>query len=519
MNDIVWTKGADALDFPERFRKVFGRPPRVLHIGNVANYAFINARIQKGAGVEVECLDPNFYHIMASPEWVEATIRGDHGDDFAPKWSKVDLGAYRRPDWFIQGDEDLAFAVLKARRAGDGAEARRLARLLDLHRRAVTQDIVAPKGLVEILRESQHPLARFTRKALKRFIYRERAAIPPPSPALPAPDYDSFATPPPDEVKHYIVRAPLYRGVLEAYDIVHGYTVQGVYPAAAGLPNFVSYELGTIRGLPFEDSPMGRLTKWAYLMSPEVFVTNIDCLPAAARMGLDMGHVHKALHAFDVDAAIAFARDWSETPDDGETPVFYAPARQHWKEGNDSILKGNDVAIRGAALLKAKGYRFQLVLGEWGSEVHLTKALIAELGLGDRIGWTRPLPRSDLWPTYMRARAIVDQFRSPAFGGVSLEAMALGRRLITAYDHDHGKAFFSGPPPIFNCRTPEAVADAMAACLADPLDSAGRGRAAQEWMAREHSVARQLREQYEVYEILLSRLDHDGRRWVAPAPA
>ena len=45
----------------------------------------------------------------------------------------------------------------------------------------------------------------------------------------------------------------------------------------------------------------------------------------------------------------------------------------------------------------------------------------------------------------------------------------------------------------------------------DPMDEAGLGRAAQDWMRREHGVARQLREQFSAYEALLSRLCYPGR--------
>lgn len=508
----IWTIGADAIDLPQRFERRFGRRLRVLHIGNIANYAFVNARIQRRAGVDADCIDPNFFHIMASPEWLEAPIEGDHGDDFAPKWSRVKLGGYKRPEWFVQGDEELSFRYLAARQRGHDGEARRLLRQIAAHARAYARDVPLPDGLTAALLTSRHPFAMRLRSGVKALLRRrgkgdallssgDSAAIAP-----------SFAIPPPVEVQDYIARSALWRDTLSWYDIIQGYTVQSVYPAAAQLPNFLSYELGTIRGLPFEESAMGRLTRWVYLMSPEVFLTNSDCMPAAERLGLDMAHVHKALHAFDVDDAIAFARSWRGTEQQGP-PMFYAPARQHWKHGNESILKGNDIAIRAIALLKARGHDFRLVLGEWGEEVDLSKQLILELGVADRVVWMRPLPRHKLWPTYLRARAVIDQFRSPAFGGVSLETLALGKRLITSYDHDVGSVFFSEPPPILNCRTPEQIADAMEACLLDPLDEGGLGAAAQHWMQREHGTDRQLHDQFQAYEALLSRLSYTGGRW------
>jgi glycosyltransferase involved in cell wall biosynthesis len=507
-----WQPGTDAIEFPERFRRAFGRAPRILHIGNVANYAYLNTKLQRQFGIEAYCIDPNFYHIMAAPEWLEAAISGDHGNDFAPHWSRVDLGGYRRPAWFAQGNEKLVFKYIDDEASGRPTAARKLLRQLEIQRRLDCNDTPLSDDVFQRLVSSENRILRTGRQLLKR-ILRGRSEPASQTPVGTELTSESFEVIPPFEVMAYAANAVNFRPALERFDVIQGYTTQGIYPAVAGVPNFTSYELGTIRGLPFEDSAMGRLTRWVYLMSPEVFITNIDCLEAASRLGLSPERVNKALHAFDLDEAVAFSRAWAGQPSTSSVPEFYAPARQHWKEGNDSILKGNDVAIRGAALLKERGYRFKLILGEWGSEVDLSRQLIQELNVSDCITWCKPLPRKRLWPTYMRATAVVDQFRSPAFGGVSLESMALGRRLITGYDHRFGREYFSEPPPILNCRTSEAVADAMEQCILDPVDNAGLGKQAQTWMLREHSVARQMRDQFAVYERLLSKLRYEGR-WV-----
>ena len=43
-------------------------PLRVLHIGNVANNAYLNAKLLASAGVESDVLSYAHYHIMGSPE-------------------------------------------------------------------------------------------------------------------------------------------------------------------------------------------------------------------------------------------------------------------------------------------------------------------------------------------------------------------------------------------------------------------------------------------------------------------
>jgi hypothetical protein len=61
-----------------------GRKPRVLHMCNVANYAYANARLMRQHGVEADVVDPDFYHIMATPEWYDAIVVGDYGNEFFP---------------------------------------------------------------------------------------------------------------------------------------------------------------------------------------------------------------------------------------------------------------------------------------------------------------------------------------------------------------------------------------------------------------------------------------------------
>ena len=97
---------------------------------------------------------------------------------------------------------------------------------------------------------------------------------------------------------------------------------------------------------------------------------------------------------------------------------------------------------------------------------------------------------------------MIDQFRAQALGGVALDSMALGRRLITAYNTGMGSRFFETPPPLYNAKTEAEASAAMIRVLEDPQDRAGDGKRLQEWFDREHGVARQLAPQYRFYEAL-----------------
>jgi glycosyltransferase involved in cell wall biosynthesis len=464
--------------------------------GNVANYAYVTAKLLRRAGCECDVADPDFYHVVSAPEWYEARVSGDPGDQFLPKWSQLKVdGGYQRPRWFAQGPSIYTFKYLDAVHSGRAAEADRLWRLMAFYRRAVAKDL--PWGVQHML-NGENLALKAGRKIGRALLGRLRQA-PTASDAV-----ADFPADMPAGVEPYWRQRHLYQATLRHYDIVQGYTTAGLYPAVCGSAAFTAYELGTLRGLPFEDSDIGRLTAWVYRTAPAVFVTNIDCIESAQRLGLAPSRVHPILHGYDTDGAAAFARDHAR-PVDRDPPLILAPARHHWKEGNLSWLKGNDVLIRAAGKLARQGRVFKLLFMNWGQEVDLSKQLIEAEGLSGHVEWSPPMARLNLWDVYMRAVCVADQFQAPAFGGVALDTLALGRRLVSRYDAKAGAAYFGSEPAMLNCASDEEVASALARCLDDPDDTAGIGARAQAWMLKEHGVERQLREQFVVYEALLDR--------------
>ncbi len=468
------TPQGDAPDWPARFRAAHGRAPRILHIGNIANYAWVNAMLMRRHGVEAVVLDPDFQHFASAPEWIEATIEGGLGDHFAPAWHRMRIAGFVRPEWFLNGPSALVMPELLAREGGQPARRALLRGLSALHRRAMASRAGA-------LRRAAAGAARIGGGVLRRLARRGAAAG-----GGGAAGGDGRAA-----------------SALARFDVVIGYALGAEIARQAGHPRFVALELGTLRGLPFEDSATGRTCAALYRAAPEVFVTNLDCIDATQRLGIPQARITAMPHPFDLDRALARAA--ADAPAAGGDPVLLCPARQHWKRGNASWLKGNDVLIRGAALAATRGAHFRLTMVEWGEEVADSRALIEGLGLGDRVRWIPPAPRATLWPMILRATAVLDQFAAPAIGGVGIETLALGRRLVTRLDPADPAPFFATQPPVLHAATAEQVAARIAQVLADPEDLAGLGARGQDWMRAEHGVARQLALQFAACERLVAR--------------
>lgn len=495
------------LDWPARFAAEHGRAPRILHVGNVVNNAYINSRIQRQRGVEAYVLDPDLYHIMASPEWLEVEIDGDYGHDFYPDWSKTSAAGYQRPEWFAQGPILLSVAYLTALLQGRRRAASQLRDRIDAFRRVNVprQDISGappppePRGL----RGTLLAWGQRRRTKLQRKLRKKLPQIFPEPPERLVPEGGDTV---PELARFYRNSYWELRDLYEQFDIIQGYTVSAASALAVDMERVVACEIGTLRGLPFEDTPTGHLTRWVYQTAPACIITNTDCVEAADRLGIAPETRALALHPYDVDRAVAFSQSPEPSPHAGDTPYFFAPARHHWKEGSLSFLKGNDVLIRAAGRLKRMGYAFRLIFVEWGQEVALSKALIRSEGLEAEVTWIPPQSTLKIWRLYCGAVAVADQFRARALGAVGLETMSLGRRLITSYTAEMSSGFFDTPPPLYAARTEEETADAMQRVLDDPQDLAGDGAKNQRWFVAQHGIERQLTPQFQIYDRLTRKL-------------
>ena len=108
-----------------------GRPLRILHIGNIANNAYVNAKIMRRYDIEADVLVLDYYHIMGCPEWEEGVIEKLEGTQLDPDWHLTKVGNFQRPEWFLQGPVSLCAAYLNAKAGGREGEARWRHKLVD----------------------------------------------------------------------------------------------------------------------------------------------------------------------------------------------------------------------------------------------------------------------------------------------------------------------------------------------------------------------------------------------------
>ena len=360
---------SSGLEWYGRWRKQQGRALRVLHLGNIANNAFNNASIQRRHGIDAYVIAYENYHIMACPEWEEATFDGDVGDPFFPDWTKVDLGGYQRPKWFASGPLDLCCAMISAELTGRAELADQMRRSLDRARQIVTSETLASRA-VHFAQKTNRRIRRspaIARDLAFDLVRRLRGVDPGTARLVAIWQKASTPTSPPTarDFARYRSRLPPLARLLEEFDIIQAYSIDGAWPLLACCP-YIAYEHGTLRAIPFQDDMTGRLAATVYHGASHVFVTNIDCVAAAIKLGIPLNRITPLPHAFDDDRVVDFGKANRHVKPPSDCVSFFHPTRQDWREADPSLVKGNDRLIRAFATVSREHPHSRLTMIAWG---------------------------------------------------------------------------------------------------------------------------------------------------------
>jgi glycosyltransferase involved in cell wall biosynthesis len=432
---------------------------RVLHLGNVANNAYINAKLQRRAGVAADALVDD-WHILSQPEWEDAPLEGAF-KPFARLTEPAAEAGWHRPDW-----------VLSLR--GWDPEFRQQPWLSERVRTA----FAFPRILRQYrrLRREYGELADFqgtgplrVTDVLRAWVWARRLE-------------QSFGS---------------LRRLFGRYDIVQAYSTDPILPLLTEVASYVAFEHGTMREIPFQDTWDGRLLALAYSHAAKVVITNPDVVAQARQLGLD-NYVFIP-HPIDEKKYTPGPSELgAQLEAEGADFILLSPSRHDWH------IKGTDRLLRGfAEFVRVERPNSLLLLNEWGLEIDRSKTLIRELGLDSNVRWLPPLPKLRLIDAYRAADVVLDQFLIGTFGAVAPEAMSCGRPVVMAFDAAHHEWCFPVLPPVINARTPEQIHEALARLARDPEERGRIGRMGRAWIEEHHSSSVVLEKQFAVYENVL----------------
>lgn len=518
---------------------------KILHIGNIANNAYQNAKILNSHGYDNVVLSYDYYHIMGCPEWDDAKIEGEIKNQNFPQWHKVNLHGFERPDWFVAGPLKYCVKYIEARCNHRNVVAWiwkglvRTARevLADRASNEMTASIVVLACLKEIkeciqtcvtllkwgigifrraikkmmcisLGEKRYIVfrdkikswiwgGRKTKKdkyaemilSIKEKTIREFEELFPDRPC-------TFK----DEIESHIQVALAMKPILKHFDVIIAYATCPIYMYLAGVENYVAYEHGTIRDIPYEDSDLGRLTLLSYAKAKAVYCTNIDCYDSAKYITRKTGTpIVCGLHGIDIDSLIdkiAIAkkeRHHIEAMENCSRPLFFCPSRHSWDSKRNSYMKGEDKFLQAASRIARQGYEFTILLVEWGDKTDDIKKIIsADEYLCKYIRWIQPVAKNVLYYIYSESDAVVDQFVYKAYGAITFEVLAAGKPVLisTGAEEALEKRFFGEAVPHYVCDEADEIYEAMVEVITKTDKYIQYSENGQAWIKEHHSKDR-----------------------------
>jgi hypothetical protein len=519
------------------------RPLRVLHIGNIANYAYNIARVLQTDDIVSDAISWDYYHINARPIWEDGDFdSADTGDQYFPRLPGAFEAKFDEPEWYFHGPRRLACHALIARNEGRHALSQVLRRLNERYMRRIADPVVRESQgfkdrtrAAEIIAEdlnggfgaaqwpghlenwlASKPHTARLRKFAAALNARAKVNAAPPSVSSPVDAFEGLverevasyrALWPDREIDPMLVRqfgndVVLMARLMAHYDVIIGYAIDGIWPLIAGR-KYLAYEFGTIRNLPFEDGIMGKLASIVYRNCSEIIVTNCDNEVPAKRLARPYRFLP---HVINENWMVESASDLRAVlvSRHGGNFFIYHPSRQHWDETrNTNWDKGNDKLLRAfAGLVHNHGVDARCIAVNWGTTLAESKSLVKELGVADKMIWIEPQPHRRMMRYVAAADVIVDQFTIPTFGGIPPKAFHASRPVVTCFDPALHQWCFEEMPPLLPACEPAGIEAALLKLARNPAYARELGAKGNQWYQRENSNAR--------IRTILSRIVHDA---------
>lgn len=123
--------------------------------------------------------------------------------------------------------------------------------------------------------------------------------------------------------------------------------------------------------------------------------------------------------------------------------------------------KGTDVLVKGFAAFRQRGGEGELRLVSKGYDVERTRLLVDSLGITGDVEWLDELPLAAFYDEVEKADVVCDQFGASMPGMVALDAMAMGRVVLSNFRLEHMGPYYPAPRPFLQAATPAEVCDAL----------------------------------------------------------
>lgn len=438
---------------------------KILHIGNIANNGYNNAKILNKYNIKSDVLSLNYYHIMGCPEWEDSNFFGEYKDEQLPNWSQIDNKSFMSPNWFVKGGDCFALKYLIYKNSNKEFKKRLFLKLLKLD---------------NLLYEKRFTFFRKIKSLFLKLIEKKENI--------------SFANKEFDKLdKGFLSKFKRNKNLFEElftyYDVVIGYGVDGIYPLLEG-KNYIAFEHGTLRNLPFQNDDLGLRTFLSYKYANGVIITNADNICSAKKLKLQ-NYMFIPHPINESPLKLLDTRDYENLYEKYDTDfIVFHPSRQHWEKDirHPDWEKGNDIFIEGfAKFVHNINKNAKSIFIDWGQKVNESKVLISSLGIDNNVVWIKPMHNYAMIRTILSTDLVADQFYLGAFGSTTPKALMCGKPAMLYLDESLHQWCFDEMPPVLNTATSEDVFSSLTQLYKDAEFAKDIGEKSKKWYFRYHS--------------------------------
>jgi glycosyltransferase involved in cell wall biosynthesis len=153
---------------------------------------------------------------------------------------------------------------------------------------------------------------------------------------------------------------------------------------------------------------------------------------------------------------------------------------------NRKSTKHNDRFFIALSEFIKENRNIRVVVLDRGPDKEEAKKIVHKLGLDEFVYFHPPMSELQRLENIQMADIVVDQFDLGAFGLGALEALSVGKPLITFYRDDLTAVTYNDSPPILNARTSEDILIRLREAQ-DPHVRQEISEKARQWILRNHS--------------------------------
>lgn len=435
---------------------------KIIHIGNIAGNAYLNAKFQRKMGIQADVLVYDYRFAVGQPEWEDAYFKEtEKFDVFNPDWNKIDLGNFKRPEWF----KDIFIKQ-------DGRVKKLIKIILKIVYLIIQRNKIKSeyKNTFFYLLKNTAEKKNFLKEIIKDFII----------------------------IYNYWWMAQKIKPLIRGYDIIQAYGLDPVIVMFADtkIP-IVAFEHGTLRDLPFENTIKGKLLSLAYKKARKVIITNPDCVDAGEKLKLkNFFFIPHPLDENNFKPMKSRLRQELELKYDKDFIIFH-PTRHNWE------IKKNQEIIKAFSKFLQINPKSLLIFCDWGQDQKKSKKLIEELKIEKNIIWLPILSKKRLAEYYNASDIIADQFSPNIFGTTTPEALSCEKPSIINLEKDYALKTFKEMPPIAKAGNSEEIYDWLIKFYQNPFLRKKMGEEGRHWILKYHSSKVVTEKLIDVYKDIL----------------